>query len=81
MRACPSWRSAPLATQPAVRFLAALSAAWPPDGSTRALPVLKGLVRKPWELRALLRLARDTNRALEALRAFAALDLETLMSR
>lgn len=40
-----------------------------PDGRTRALPVLAGLLRRPGDLTGILRLAKETNRALAALRA------------
>ena len=40
-----------------------------PDGTTRALPVLAGLLRRPRDLAGIWRLARETNRALAALRA------------
>lgn len=39
-----------------------------PDGRTRAAPVLRGLLRHPGALPALLALARDTRRGLRALR-------------
>ena len=40
-----------------------------PDGSTQTLPVLAGLLRRPWSFPSLLRLGRDTRRALQALGA------------
>ncbi len=40
-----------------------------PDGRTRALPVVAGLLRRPRDLAGIWRLARETNRALSALRA------------
>jgi hopanoid-associated phosphorylase len=46
-----------------------------PDGTTRALPVLLGLLRHPTDLVAIWRLAGDTNRALKTLREVAAKDL------
>ncbi|MCY4395437.1 MAG: purine phosphorylase [Rhodospirillaceae bacterium] len=39
-----------------------------PDGRTRALPVLAGLLRRPHDFAGIWRLARETNRALAALR-------------
>lgn len=49
-----------------------------PDGRTRAAPVLRGLLRRPGALPALLALARDTQRGLRALRRAApALDAYT----
>ena len=39
-----------------------------PDGRTRALPVLAGLLRRPRDFAGIWRLARETNRALGALR-------------
>lgn len=39
-----------------------------PDGRTRALPVLAALLRRPKDLAGLLRIARDTNTALAALK-------------
>lgn len=41
-----------------------------PDGSTAIGPVLKGLMRRPQDLPALLRLARGYGRALSRLRGF-----------
>lgn len=46
-----------------------------PDGSTRAWPVVRGMLKHPWEIRAIFRLAKDTNRALAALKEFAGADL------
>jgi nucleoside phosphorylase len=43
------------------------------DGRTRALPVILGLLRRPWELPALLGLARDNRAALSSLGAAARL--------
>jgi hopanoid-associated phosphorylase len=43
------------------------------DGRTRALPVILGLLGRPWELPALLGLARDNRAALNALGAAARL--------
>ena len=40
-----------------------------PDGRTRALPVLAGLLRRPRDFAGIWRLARETDRALSALRA------------
>ena len=40
-----------------------------PDGRTRALPVLAGLLRHPRDFAGIWRLAKETNRALAALRA------------
>ena len=40
-----------------------------PDGRTRALPVLAGLIRRPRDFAGIWRLAKDTNRALAALHA------------
>ena len=40
-----------------------------PDGRTRALPVLAGLLRRPRDFVGVWRLAKETNRALAALRA------------
>ena len=48
--------------------LAGLSA----DGRTRPLPVLGRLCLRPWELPALIALARETARALESLRRLSA---------
>ena len=42
------------------------------DGRTRPLPVLGRLCLRPWELPALITLARETARALESLRRLAA---------
>lgn len=39
-----------------------------PDGRTRALPVLAGLLRRPRDFAGIWRLARETDRALDALR-------------
>ena len=46
-----------------------------PDGSTRPAAVMAALLSRPWELPALLTLARATGHALETLRGVAALDL------
>ena len=40
-----------------------------PDGRTRALPVIAGLLRRPRDFAGIWRLARETDRALSALRA------------
>ena len=55
----PAGRSAPRAA------LAGLM----PDGRTRALPVLAGLLRRPRDFAGVWRLSKETNRALAALRA------------
>lgn len=39
-----------------------------PDGKTRALPVIAGLLRRPGDVAGLWRLAKETNRALSSLR-------------
>lgn len=39
-----------------------------PDGRTRALPVLAGLLRRPRDFAGIWRLSKETNRALAALR-------------
>ena len=46
-----------------------------PDGGQHALGVLLGLIQAPWEILALLRLARDSQKALAALRRVARLSL------
>lgn len=51
-----------------------------PDGGTRALPVILGLLRRPGDVVKIWRLAGDTNRALKALREFSELDLQALMA-
>jgi len=51
-----------------------------PNGRTRALPVLAALLRRPKDLPTLLRLARDTNAALAALRKVAGLGLVDLLA-
>ena len=40
-----------------------------PSGKTRALPVIAGLLRRPGDFAGIWRLAKETNRALAALRA------------
>lgn len=39
-----------------------------PNGRTRALPVIAGLLRRPGDVAGIWRLAKETNRALQALR-------------
>ena len=45
-----------------------------PDGRLRPLPVIAGLLTKPWEIVSLVRVAADSRRAMESLSRVAALD-------
>jgi adenosylhomocysteine nucleosidase len=55
----------------------AAAAGMGPNGERRAGPVLAGLLRRPWELPAIIQLARHSRRALQALDGVAPAILET----